>query len=69
VRVEKVKLKDLSVVLEYVGSLSAQEEVLVYPKVSGKIIEKLKDSGDALNKGYHCLHRQDEVGLLMKKRR
>lgn len=64
VRVERVMLQDLDKPLEYVGSIKAQDEVLVYPKVSGKIIEKIKEEGIAVNKGETIAYiDRDEVGL------
>jgi len=54
--------------LEYVGNVKAQEEVNVYPKVTGKIIEKVKDEGDAVNKGDVIAYiDRDEVGLKFEK--
>ena len=68
VRAEKVLLRDLSRVLEYVGNIKAQDEALVYPKVSGKIIEKIKEEGAAVNKGDTILYiDRDEVGLKFEK--
>ncbi|MBU4376263.1 MAG: efflux transporter periplasmic adaptor subunit, partial [Candidatus Omnitrophica bacterium] len=45
VRAMKVESKDLKRSLEYVGDLMGQDEATVYPKVSGKIIEKIKEDG------------------------
>lgn len=50
--------------LEYVGNIKAQDEATVYPKVSGKIIEKVKEDGSPINKGEAIAFiDRDEVGL------
>ena len=68
VRIAKIKLEELNVVLEYVGNIKAQEEVMVYPKVSGKIIEKVKVDGEQLDKGQVLAYiDRDEVGLTFQK--
>ena len=67
VKVKKVELTDLAKTLEYVGSIKAQDEAKVYPKVSGKIIEKLKEDGSPIEKGEAiALIDRDEVGLKFK---
>lgn len=64
VRVEKVTLRSLQKTLEYVGNVKAQDEAIVYPKVSGKIIEKIKEDGSFVNKGEVIAYiDRDEVGL------
>lgn len=68
VRVSKIELKDLYDNLEYVGNIKAQDEAMVFPKVSGKIIEKVKEDGAAVNKGDVLLYiDRDEVGLKFEK--
>ncbi|MFH1398245.1 MAG: efflux RND transporter periplasmic adaptor subunit [Candidatus Omnitrophota bacterium] len=68
VKVIKVELKDLNKVLEYVGDIKAQDEVMIYPKVTGKIIEKLKDEGVVVNKAEAIVYiDRDEVGLKFNK--
>jgi membrane fusion protein, multidrug efflux system len=68
VKVMKVELKDLNYILEYAGDIKAEDEAYIYPKVSGKIIEKLKEDGSIVNKGdYLCYIDRDEVGLNFKK--
>ena len=42
VKVKKIQLGVLRNALDYVGDIEAQDEAVVYPKVDGKIIEKLK---------------------------
>ncbi|MDD5506298.1 MAG: efflux RND transporter periplasmic adaptor subunit, partial [Candidatus Omnitrophica bacterium] len=51
VRVIKVELKSIKNTLDYVDDIKAQDEAVIYPKVSGKIIEKIKEEGDKVNKG------------------
>lgn len=64
VRVQQVKLTDLDEAVEYVGDIRAQEEVTVYPKVTGKIIKKIKEDGAAVKKGDAIAYiDRDEVGL------
>ncbi len=64
VKVNKVELKDLYDTIEYVGDVLARDEVVVYPKVSGKISEKTKEDGSPVNKGEAVAYiDRDEVGL------
>ncbi|MFH1641193.1 MAG: efflux RND transporter periplasmic adaptor subunit [Candidatus Omnitrophota bacterium] len=68
VKVLKVKLQELSELLEYVGDIRAQDEAMVYPKVSGKIIEKVKEDGSPVEKGGVIAYiDRDEVGLKFEK--
>ncbi len=68
VKVKKVELQDLATNLEYVGNIKAQDEANVYPKVSGKIIDKLKEDGSIVEKGEAIvLIDRDEVGLKFNK--
>jgi multidrug efflux pump subunit AcrA (membrane-fusion protein) len=68
VRIAKIKLEALNEVLEYVGNIKAQEEVMVYPKVNGKIIEKVKKDGEQIDKGQAIAYiDRDEVGLKFEK--
>ena len=68
VKVDKVKLQDLSETLDYSGDIKAQDEATIYPKVSGKIIEKVKEDGALINKGeVICYIDRDEVGLTFQK--
>lgn len=63
-----VALKQISMALEYTGNIKAQDEALVYPKVSGKILEKVKIDGDNVNKGEAVVYvDRDEVGLKFEK--
>jgi HlyD family secretion protein len=68
VRIIKVPLQDLDKVLEYVGNIKAKDEALVYPKVGGKIIEKVKEEGDTVKKGEAIVYiDRDQVGLKFEK--
>jgi membrane fusion protein (multidrug efflux system) len=68
VKVIKVELKDLYNKLEYTGDIKAKDEVIVYPKASGKIIEKVKEDGSSVAKGDVIAYiDRDEVGLKFEK--
>ena len=68
VQVELTRAAEIQKNLEYVGNVRAEEEALVYPKVSGKLIEKIKVEGDAVQKGEILLYvDRDEVGLKFEK--
>ncbi|MCM8780533.1 MAG: efflux RND transporter periplasmic adaptor subunit [Candidatus Omnitrophica bacterium] len=68
VKVLKVELRDIFESLEYVGNIKAEEEALVYPKVSGKIIEKVKIEGQEISKTESIVYiDRDEVGLVYEK--
>ncbi len=64
VKVEKIKLRELYDALDYSGDIKAQDQAIIYPKVTGKIIEKVKEDGALINKGeVICYIDRDEVGL------
>ncbi|HOD12616.1 MAG TPA: efflux RND transporter periplasmic adaptor subunit [Candidatus Omnitrophota bacterium] len=68
VQVEKAQTRTMNRSLEYVGNVRAQEEALIYPKVPGKLIEKIKVEGDAVKKGDVLMYiDRDEVGLRFEK--
>lgn len=68
VRVMKVSLRDMSDIIEYAGDIKAQAEVEVYPKVSGKIIEKVKEEGSFVRQGEAIIYiDRDEVGQTFEK--
>lgn len=68
VKVNKIHLRDISQILEYVGNIKAKDEILIYPKVSGKIIEKVKEDGMNIRKDEAMLYiDRDEVGLKFEK--
>ncbi|MBU3958366.1 MAG: efflux RND transporter periplasmic adaptor subunit [Candidatus Omnitrophica bacterium] len=64
VKAIRVELGGLDETLEYIGNIKAKDEVIVYPKVSGKIIEKVKQDGNPIDKGEVIAYiDRDEVGL------
>lgn len=64
VKVMRVKYQDLEEIIDYIGNVRAQDEANVYPKVTGKVIEKVKDNGDSIKKGeVICYVDRDEVGF------
>jgi len=68
VKLVKIAPMDMDLALEYVGDIKAQDEVLVYPRVGGKIVEKLKKDGDPIAKGETiALIDRDEVGFKFEK--
>jgi len=68
VKVSRVEFKDLEETIDYVGNIRAQEEAVIYPKVNGKIIEKIKEDGSLVNKGETVAYiDRDEVGFKFEK--
>jgi multidrug efflux pump subunit AcrA (membrane-fusion protein) len=68
VKVVKAGLKDIYKTLDYIGDIKAQEEAMVYPKASGKIIDKVKEDGRFVEKGEVIAYiDRDEVGLQFEK--
>jgi multidrug efflux pump subunit AcrA (membrane-fusion protein) len=68
VKVSKVAFKDLEETIDYVGNIRAQEEAVIYPKVNGKIIEKVKEDGSLVSKGEAVAYiDRDEVGFKFEK--
>ena len=68
VKVDKIKLQELNEILDYSGDIKANDEAIIYPKVSGKIIEKVKEDGALIDKGeVICYIDRDEVGLKFQK--
>ncbi|MDD5120543.1 MAG: efflux RND transporter periplasmic adaptor subunit [Candidatus Omnitrophica bacterium] len=68
VKVDIIKLQDLYDTLDYTGDIKAQDEAVIYPKVTGKIIEKIKEDGALIKKGETiCYIDRDEVGLKFQK--
>lgn len=64
VEVRKVELQDIYNTLEYSGNIKAQDEALVYSKVSGKVLKKVKEDGNLIEKGEPIVYiDRDEVGL------
>jgi len=68
VRVIRVDLEPIKNTLDYVDDIKAQDEAVIYPKVNGKIIEKVKEEGDKVNKGDVIAYvDRDEVGFKFEK--
>jgi multidrug efflux pump subunit AcrA (membrane-fusion protein) len=68
VEAAKIELRDLQEMLEYVGNVKAKDEAIIYPKVSGKIIEKVREEGAEVKKGDVIAYiDRDEVGLKFEK--
>lgn len=68
VKVVTIAPQDMQELLDYVANIKAQQEVMVFPKVTGKIIEKVKEEGDAVVKGEAIAFiDRDEVGLIFAK--
>jgi len=64
VKVSQVVLQQLNETIDYIGNIKAQDEAVVYPKVSGKIIKKIKEDGSKVEKGEAiCYIDRDETGL------
>jgi HlyD family secretion protein len=68
VRVNKVELQSIKNTLDYVDDIKAQDEAIIYPKVNGKIIEKIKEEGDRVRRGDVVAYiDRDEVGFKFEK--
>jgi membrane fusion protein, multidrug efflux system len=64
VKVVTVKSETMQEFIDYVANIKAQEETQVFPRVTGKIIEKVKQEGDPVTKGETiALVDRDETGL------
>lgn len=64
----RVEFRDLDEAIDYVGNIKAQDEAMVYPKVSGKIIEKVREDGSFVVKGEVIAYiDRDEVGFKFEK--
>lgn len=63
VKVEKVVKRDLKEEIVAFGSIKGKDEVIIYPRVSGKIVKNLVKEGDYVKKDDPiALVRKDEVG-------
>ncbi|MBN1870995.1 MAG: efflux RND transporter periplasmic adaptor subunit [Candidatus Omnitrophica bacterium] len=63
-----VKLGDFKDTLFYVGDIKGEDEAMVYPKVTGKVIEELVKEGDKVKKGDALVNiDRDEVGFQFEK--
>lgn len=64
VKVMPVKKEDLNLILSYIGSIKAKDEINVFPKVTGKLYEYTVNEGDKVEKGQTIsLIDRDETGL------
>ena len=68
VKAAEVKVRDINKTLDYAGDIKAQDEAIIYPKINGKIIEKLKEDGNSIQKGDVIAYvDRDEVGFQFEK--
>lgn len=68
VKVVTVAPRDIEEDIEYVANVKAQEEVQVFPRVSGKIMEKVRQEGDRVAKNEPIIFiDRDETGLTFEK--
>lgn len=68
VKVMKATPRDIQKTLDYVDDIKAQDEAQVYPKVNGKVYEKIKEDGAEVKKGDVIAYiDRDEVGLKFEK--
>jgi RND family efflux transporter MFP subunit len=68
VQCQAVETQDIKRSLNYAASIHAEDQASVFPKVTGKIIEKLKDDGDAVEKGDIIAYvDRDEIGFKFEK--
>jgi len=64
VSVMEIKRGDLKEVLFYIGDIKAQDQIEVYPRVTGKLIENVVKEGDRIKKGDIVAYiDRDEVGF------
>ncbi|MEM7816655.1 MAG: efflux RND transporter periplasmic adaptor subunit, partial [Candidatus Aenigmatarchaeota archaeon] len=68
VRVMEVRAKNIKEVLDYVGNIDAENQAIIYPKVNGKVIEKIKEEASEVKKNEPIVYiDRDEVGLKFEK--
>jgi membrane fusion protein, multidrug efflux system len=66
--VRKIGSQNMQRTLDYAGDIKAAEAAVVYPRVGGKIMEKLKEDGSAVSKGDVIAYiDRDEVGFEFQK--
>jgi RND family efflux transporter MFP subunit len=64
----RVEPRSISRTLDYASNIEAWDKAEVFPKVSGKILEKLKEDGSAVTKGDVIAYiDRDEVGFKFEK--
>jgi len=68
VRVQRIQPQDIRQALDYVGNIRAKEEALIYSRVPGKLIEKVKEDSSSVEKGDVIAYiDRDEVGFKFEK--
>lgn len=68
VRAARVEAQTISRTLDYASTIDAWDRAEVFPKVSGKILEKLKEDGAPVAKGETIAYiDRDEVGFKFEK--
>lgn len=68
IRAMRVAVETISRTLDYASTIEAWDKAEVFPKVSGKIIEKLKEDGEPIEKGEIIAYiDRDEVGFKFEK--
>lgn len=68
VRLQRVEQRSLKRTLDYAGNIRAREEARVYPRVSGKIMEKVREEGARVVQGEVIAYiDRDEVGFNYQK--
>lgn len=68
IRAMRVEPRSVSRTLDYASNIEAWDRAEVFPKVSGKIIEKLKEDGAPIAKGETIAYiDRDEVGFKFEK--
>ncbi len=68
VKIMTVQPQTLKRALEYIGNVRAQEEAVIYSKVSGKVLEKVREEGSPVQKGEPLAFvDRDEVGLTFER--
>jgi multidrug efflux pump subunit AcrA (membrane-fusion protein) len=68
IRAMRVELQSISRTLDYADTIEAWDRAEVFPKVSGKILEKLKEDGSQVEKGDILAYiDRDEVGFKFEK--
>lgn len=68
VAVAEVRTQNLTRTLDYVGNVRGEEEIFVFPKVSGKVFEKLKNEGEPVKRGEAIIFiDRDETGFKFEK--
>ncbi|MCX6353822.1 MAG: efflux RND transporter periplasmic adaptor subunit [Candidatus Aureabacteria bacterium] len=68
IRAMRIEARSVSRTLDYASNIEAWDRAEVFPKVSGKILEKLKEDGAPVTKGETIAYiDRDEVGFKFEK--